>query len=680
MLVQYPSHSQYLYSISSNKLLDNPIQRLILLVLLLLSFYVFVWIPAIIFRRQQARMIDKQPQQPMRLLLSLFLCLLCCSSSTPSLFVDAQLVTYYMCATLQSSNFSVVLQAVLTVNRTAILARDYYGDQSPAYRAMSLQSGSRQYTDLTSSPPVSTTIQMANLIPPNTPYSTGGNDNLYFPTVNPAINGNGFTFNFTQPVQIGGQKTLANYLNLWWWDSYYQLDESTLYGAPEQPQIFGSQITFSTHPIDCVIPSYAQFTVCLYTAAHTYSTLITTIINTTGTATRVTGSASNPLSQPQQGFLAESVSGNRIFTDRMTGVTTNSQLIAIAEADNVVNNDNYLFPDSPLIFDGNGIGFIVSPAAPIAGQTDAVNGTSFALKAASAGVYYEQQISSQNETSCTSVFAKVDAYRYGQPTSCKFVNTGSFYSYSWSMSGIRWSSVITGFLTINPFRVLTASGYSYRIIYMSGIRTFTENDVVVSVSTIISLAPVNSLGSNSNLLYMNNSYASLDFAGITLIFDSVPPMYQANSTGVTNTQLNLYRDGGYFSEANVAGKQMGTSGSFTIYPTINGTAPSCPNYTNTIPITKSSSSSSSSAASSASTSGGHEDGNHSIIAAVVSVLGILLTFVFVLIYYCRPTKRCCFNPTRQSESRERLLESEMSNNFRSVSDTAHFNSRATFLL
>jgi hypothetical protein len=141
-----------------------------------------------------------------RIVLSL-VCLLLALSQ----FVNGQ-QTWYMCAVLQGSSYISVVQASLIVSSVTSMQPDYNGVNNTVYTAIGLNSGTRNYTTLTSNPAGAPTV--STMIALAAPGSTGGNDNWFWPGSNPPLDGNGLTFNFSSVVPIAGQSNIGSQMNL----------------------------------------------------------------------------------------------------------------------------------------------------------------------------------------------------------------------------------------------------------------------------------------------------------------------------------------------------------------------------------------------------------------------------------------------------------------------------------
>ena len=488
------------------------------------------------------------------------------------LAAQAQTATWYMCAILQGATFQVIDQATLVVNATSQLVSDYNNQLNPAYLALSLVSGSRTFTDLTAASPTPVVSTMTALAVPG---STGGNDNLFWPASNPPLDGDGLTFNFSSVVPINGQTDKGTQMNLWWASGSNSLDEETLGGTHETSPLVSS-ITFSTSSSACNPPTQAQFSFCLIVQGAAYAAADSGIFTTVGAASAVAASSSNRLAANQQGWLVTSVSGSRVYN--VSGAATTSAIASLAAAASVSGNDNYIYPTYPQLLDGNGVGLGFSSAVTVPGQSSA---TSIVLQSSAPGVFIEATATGA-ETTPTASYMQIQPYLSGQPVAPCSLSTPTVYTYCWAVQSASFSSFITGTLTINPAAVIvsgnTGNQVGYQVVAVTGSRTYTDlTQGTTTVSTVLNLMPTGSVGGNDNWLLLG-SFPLLDGDGITLNFTSIPPIFGQTSVANQTTQMNLWWNGGTFSEENLGGTHevAPTSSSFTVTPAASSGSPTLP--------------------------------------------------------------------------------------------------------
>ena len=429
----------------------------------------------------------------------------------------SQTTTWYLCAILQASTYQSIDQAVLVVNSTATQIKDYNGNVNPAYNVLSITSGSRTFTDLTAATPTPVTVQMANLAPVG---STGGNDNLFWPGTYPQmLDGNGLTFNFQSAIPVAGQAS-GTQMNLWWASGSNQLGEEVASGTHETSPLQSTLSITQTQQL-CTVPNYAQFSMCLLINGNGYRTSISAFVNTTGTAQRVTSTSANGLSGTLQGWTVASVgSGQRVYTPTSGAAASTTTLSGLAAANTVAGNDNIVFPDSAGngTFDAAGVAFTLASAAPFA---DGSSASSLAIKYSN-GQYYEQTPTSTESTS-SSYISMVPYYQGTSVPLCSAVATQ--YQFFWSVNGTGlFSSVITGYMAINPLAAGTATKPYWNIVCVTGRRVYTDYTTsTTTVNTITSLLSTGHIGGNDNRLYIGAAQ-QLDGDGFSLEFDGQPTL------------------------------------------------------------------------------------------------------------------------------------------------------------
>ena len=485
--------------------------------------------------------------------------------------------TWYMCATLQGPMYQSVVQATMTVSSTTQQLADYNGNVGTAYTATAVTSGTRTFYNLTagaSSTPVTSTITALAA-----PGSTGGNDNLFWPSSNPPLDGNGLTFNFSSIVPISGQSSQGQQMNLWWASGSNSADEETAGGTHETPPL-ASNVTFSSSPITCSIPTSAQFSFCLVLVGSSYNVADYGIITTQGNAIPVAPSSSNGLTTTQQGWLVTSINGGRLYNASGAAGTTSS-FSTVAAAASVAGNDNLIYPTYSQLLDTAGVGFSVSPAATIAGQSTAASVIS--LASATGGGYIEQTTAGA-ETAPTASYMQISPYRPGQqvPTCAPIAN---FFTFCWSVQSPNFQSFVSGTIIINPLPVIvsgnTGNQIGYQITAVTGSRTYTDlTTSTTTVSVINNLMPTGSVGGNDNwLLY--GSFPLFDGDGMTINYTTVPPIYGQYAAANQTTQMNMWWNGNAYYEENEGGTHEATisSSTFTVTPAPPGTVPpSCSFY------------------------------------------------------------------------------------------------------
>ena len=484
--------------------------------------------------------------------------------------VRGQTSTWYLCAVLQGSRYQSIDVATLTVNSTTTQQADYNGNTNTAYSVISLTSGNRTFTDLTSSSRTPITVAMTSLAPPG---STGGNDNLFWPNTRPQmLDGNGITVNFASNVSVSGQSVPGTQMNLWWQSGSNSLGEEVRGGTHESAPLQSTLIISQTQPT-CAVPNYAQFSMCLLILGNGYTSSISTLLNTTGTPSTVAPSSTNGLSATLQGWTAATVAnGQRVLT-YSNGSSTTTTLTGIASANSVQGNDNLVFPDSAgsPAFDAAGVAFALASAAPLG---DGSAASTVVIKGTSASSYFEQSTGAAQSTT-TSYLSLVPYVSGTSLPPCSAISTQ--YQYCWSVTSSLFTSSISGTLTIIPLAAGSASTPYYTVTSITGTRTYTDLTTgAVTVSTITALLPTGSIGGNDNLLYIGQS-PLLDGDGISVSFNNVPPIYgQTNVTGQTTT-MNLWWNGPTYLEENEGGthEQNATSSSFTITASSSTAAPTC---------------------------------------------------------------------------------------------------------
>jgi hypothetical protein len=366
-----------------------------------------------------------------------------------------------------------------------------------------------------------------------------------------------------------------------WESGSNSLDEETLGGTHESAPL-QSTISFSQSPISCVVPSYAQFNFCLQIIGPGYTSSDYGLINTTGTAVPVASSSSNGLTASQQGWQVTSVSATRVFTNTTTNSVTTSALSSVAASSTVAGNDNFVFPDSALVFDSLGLGVSASPAAPIAGGFGA--SSTIAIKGSTSGsssLYYEQAVTGQSQPTPTSSYLSVAKYFPGQAQPvCKAV--APLYTFCWQVTGQNYSSYISGTISINPLAIIAGGNQvGYTVTAVTGTRTFTDKTTgQVTVSSIIGLLPIGNLGGNDNILLLG-SQPLLDGDGITVNFTAIPPIYGQYNLPNMTTEMNLWYTSGNYAEENKGGThEVNVAFSSFVIAATNtpNVVPACPPY------------------------------------------------------------------------------------------------------
>lgn len=536
---------------------------------------------------------------------------------------DAGLTRWSMCATLQSATFTSSLAAVLTTSATQTV---YNG--KAAYSVVSA-TGSRTFTNLTTSSMAQQTVYITQLDPPG---STGGNTNYIFPTLNPLLDGDGLTFRLNTIPLIDGQTGFAGAtptLNFWYTSGTY-LEENA--GGRHETTPFASSLVLSPYSPNsgtgpqCSIPTSITFQFCFMMIAPTYTTLFSGTLVTSGLAKPIAPNSSNQLKSTQQGYVATSATGTRTFTNLTSGAVSTSTVISLAPASSFIGNSNLVFPGYSVATDWNGIAFQMNGPVAIAGEP--AGGNTFVLWYQKAESQYleETQQAMHETTPTTSSFVLWTSTSAATPSCALPVNTATtiYYSFCTVIGNVNFSAVTSGVLALNAVPVTVGGKTAYIVTASNGTRTFTNFQTgVITSNTILSLAPTGTLGGNTNYLYLG-SVPLLDGDGITFNFDGVPPIY-AEPTG--STQMNMWFDGSdnSYLEETQGGTHEGqpTFNSMTVN-TYTGALPTC---SAAAYISSTGAASANSESSSSSLSGGAIAG---IVIGVVAGCAFLLFAVFII--------------------------------------------------
>ena len=499
-------------------------------------------------------------------------------TSNPS---NAGLTQYSLCSYLIGTTYTSSVTAVLVVNATVLNSTGLLASGSPAYYVVNGSTiGTRTYVNLTAG-----TTQVAVISALDPTGSTGGNDNLIYPSMTPALDGDGLTLHFLTDPFIAGRVSVGQDMNLWYEGP--QFLEETAGGTHESNPVL-SLVTFTPYTSgassgvgpQCNPPTAVPWSFCFVMIGSGWSVLFSGLVNTTSVARTILATSNNQLVQNQQAFTVTSATGTRVFTNTTTGTTSSTTILGVAPG--FLGASQYVYYGYSAETDWNGIAFNMSSNVAIAGEPNA--GTQVVIWWQSAiSQYLEETALGAHES--TPIYSTLSFQPYlGTPPTCAIPSLAQaviYYSFCSVLQGAGWSSEMSGVLALQNVvlqepNYVNALSNAYLVVGANGTRTFT-NASTTQIATILSLAPPSSVGGNDNLLFFDSPIV-LDGNGLTFSFD-VEPFIQGEPLGNTpDHEMNWWWNGPTFLEetAGSTHEATPTTSSVTVQPWQGGAVPVCP--------------------------------------------------------------------------------------------------------
>ena len=413
-------------------------------------------------------------------------------------------VSYYtFCSQIIGPDWTSVMSGLLHANNLPM------GSAGQTSFLITSASGVRYFTNTTTG-----NVTISTIVALAAPGQLGGNDNLLY--VNPTgavLDGDGLTFVFDSQPPIAGQNNTDPNLQMnFWFDGSGQYLEETAGGTHESApnsSVVTLQVASAGAAIPtCALPStafstspgnagLAQYTVCSYLVATTYTSSLTAVLTLNSTVLNSTGLIAS--GTPAYSAVSGPVIGSRTYVNLTAGTTQVAVISALNPTGSTGGNDNLIYPGSYPTLDGDGITlhFLTDPY--IAGRVSVGPDMNLWYEGPQ---YLEETASGTHEANPVLSAVSFTPYTSGASSGlgpqCNLPSVVQ-WSFCYVMIGSDWTVLFSGLVntsaiaqtvTANSNNQLLQDQQAFTVTAATGTRIYTNTTAGTSSTTsILGVAP-----------------------------------------------------------------------------------------------------------------------------------------------------------------------------------------------